>query len=226
MTALRWGAEAPPNATAARERIIDAAEACFQRFGVTKTTIEDVATAAGVSRATIYRYFDGRDDIILGALLREASRFLDRLGDRLATQPDFQSAIVAGVIYTVKAVRADDVLALLFSAESAGLTGSLVGASEALFRTTAGFLRPHFEAALESGELRSDIDLDEAAEWTLRVILSQLTVSGPKARSDDELRTFLHTFLVPALVADPQPVPAPRRTVRRHGGTTARRRRV
>lgn len=220
MTALRWGAEAPADASAARERIIDAAEACFQRYGVTKTTIEDVATNAKVSRATIYRYFDGRDDIILAALLREASRFLERLDERLAIQPDFQSAIVAGVISTVKAVRADEILALLFSPESAGLAGAVAGASEALFRSTADFLRPRFEKARQSGELRANIGLDDAAEWTLRVILSLLTVSGPRARSDDELRAYLHTFLVPALVDHPHPVRA-RRTVRRRPRTTS-----
>lgn len=213
MPALRWGTEAPPDASAARERIIDAAEACFQRFGVAKTTVEDVATRANVSRATVYRYFDGRDDIILGVLLRQGSRFLDRLEHRLATEPDLRSAILAGVIYTIKAVRADDVLAMLFSSESAGLTGTVAGTSDALFRTTADFLRPQFERARRVGDLRPDVDIDDAAEWTLRVILSLLTVSGPRTRTEDELRAYLDTFLIPSLVTD------------RRGGTARRHRR-
>ena len=39
MSQLRWGTEAPNDTAAARERLIDAAEACFQRFGVMKTTV-------------------------------------------------------------------------------------------------------------------------------------------------------------------------------------------
>ena len=203
MTKLRWGADAPNDTSAARERLIDAAEACFQRYGVMKTTVEDVAATAKVSRATVYRYFDGRDAIILGVLLREAGRFLGRLRDKLAAQPDLETAVVTGVIYTVKAVRADENLALLFAPEAAGMTGSVAGASAALFDVTAEFLKPLFQAAQEAGQLRPGVDLDDAAEWTLRTILSLLTVAGPRPRSAAEQYRYLQTFLVPALVANP-----------------------
>src|SRR5687768_4129721 len=46
------------------ERIIRAAYACFERFGVRKTTIEDIATAAGVSRPTVYKHYAGKDAIV------------------------------------------------------------------------------------------------------------------------------------------------------------------
>ncbi len=213
MTNLRWGADAPNDTSAARERLIDAAEACFHRYGVMKTTVEDVAATAKVSRATVYRYFDGRDAIILAVLLREAGRFLGRLRDKLAAQSDLETAVVTGVIFTVKAVRADENLALLFVPEAAGVTGSVAGASAALFEVTAGFLRPLFHAAQESGQLRPGVDLDDAAEWTLRTILSLLTVAGPRQRSAAEQYRYLQTFLVPALVASPSP-PDPARTSR------------
>jgi AcrR family transcriptional regulator len=219
VTKLRWGADAPNDSSAARERLIDAAEACFHRYGVMKTTVEDVATTAQVSRATVYRYFDGRDSIILAVLLREAGRFLDRLRDKLAAQPDLETAVVTGVIFTLKAVRADENLALLFAPEAAGLTGSVAGASQALFELTANFLMPLFDAAQEVGELRPGIDLDDAAEWTLRTILSLLTVAGPRKRSDADLYRYLQTFLVPSLVTDPSP-PEPRRTSRQRKRST------
>lgn len=178
-----------------------------------KTTVEDVAASAKVSRATVYRYFDGRDAIILAVLLREAGRLLDRLADKLAAQPDVETAVVTGVIFTVKAVRADENLALLFAPEAAGVTGSVAGASAALFDVTAEFLRPLFQSAQESGQLRPGLDLDDAVEWTLRTILSLLTVNGPRQRSTDEQYRYLQTFLVPALVANPSP-PQPSRTSR------------
>ncbi len=221
MTKLRWGADAPNDSSAARERLIDAAEACFHRYGVMKTTVEDVAATAKVSRATVYRYFDGRDAIILGVLLREAGRFLGRLSDKLAAQPDLETAVVTGVIFTVKSVRADENLALLFAPEAAGMTGSVAGASAALFDVTAEFLKPLFYAAQESGQLRPGVDLDDAAEWTLRTILSLLTVAGPRPRSAAEQYRYLQTFLVPALVAKPStPDPARRSRHRKRTSKT------
>lgn len=221
MTKLRWGADAPNDTTAARERLIDAAEACFHRFGVMKTTVEDVAATAKVSRATVYRYFDGRDAIILAVLVREAGRFLGRLADKLAAQPDLETAVVTGVIFTVKAVRADENLSLLFAPEAAGVTGSVAGASAALFEVTAEFLRPLFQAAQESGQLRAGVDLDDAAEWTLRTTLSLLTVTGPRRRTAAEQYRYLQTFLVPALVAKPRP-PDPARSSRQRRRTSDR----
>lgn len=198
----RWGAEAPEDNRAARDRLIDAAEQCFARYGVAKTTVEDVASAAGVSRATVYRYFDGgRDELILAVLMREASKFLGRLDRRLDRQRSFADALVEGVVYTLREIRGEQQLALLFAPEIAGHTGSIAGASEALFRATTEFLRPLLEDAQRSGDMRNDVDIDDAAEWILRTILSLLTVQGPVRRSDARLRQFLHAFLVPALAA-------------------------
>lgn len=196
---LRWGTNAPADTDSARARLIDAAEACFSKYGVLKTTVEDVASAAKVSRATVYRYFSDRDQLILGVLLRQADRFLDRLRVEIQRDPQFDNAIVNGVLFTVKAVRADEHLALLFAPEVAGVTTAVAGASEAMFQLTTEFLRPFFEAARETGALRGDVDLEEAAEWTLRIVLSLLTVEGPTSRKPEQERRFLATFLVPAL---------------------------
>lgn len=208
MARLRWGEAAPADVHNARRRLLDAAESCFERYGVMKTTVEDVAAVARVSRATVYRYFEGRDELILGVLMREADRFLGRLAKRLNSQPDFATAVVDGVQYTIDSVRKNTKLALLFAPGVAGLTGSIAGASEALFKRTAEFLRPLLERARETGQLRANIDFDEASEWILRTVLSLLTVPGPVERSPAEQRRFLTTFLVPALAAEPPPVTA------------------
>lgn len=200
MAKLRWGSEAPSDTSAARARLIDAAEVCFTKYGVLKTTVEDVAAAANVSRATVYRYFSDRDELILGVLLREADRFLERLGEEMEREPDFGTAIVDGVMFTVRAVRSDEHLALLFAPEVVGVTTAVAGASGALFKLTTGFLRPFFDAARSRGALRADLDIDEAAEWTLRMVLSLLTVEGPTSRSPSDERRFVAGFLVPALV--------------------------
>lgn len=201
MTRLRWGVDAPEDPDAARARLLTAAEDCFSRFGVMKTTVEDVANQAKVSRATVYRYFSGRDELVLGVLLMEARRFLTRLQKRIASQSNIADAIVEGVLFTVDAVRADANLSLLFAPETAGHTESIVGASDTLFATTAEFLGPYFQSAQAAGTLRPEIDIDEAAEWIVRSILSLLTVSDPRKRTKAQQRKYLATFLVPAIAA-------------------------
>lgn len=196
-----WRSEAPTSVDDARNRLVDAAEACFTRFGVAKTTLEDIATEAGVSRATVYRYFEGgRDEIILGVVLREGREFLASLGRRVQREQTLEDAIVEGVMYTVAAVRKNDHLALLFAPEVAGHTTSIAGASAALYDLTQDFLRPIFEQARTAGQLRDGIIAEDAAEFVLRMILSLLSVAGPRKRSQAKEREFLRRYCAGAIV--------------------------
>ena len=70
-------------------------------------------------------------------------------------------------------------------------------------------MRPRLEAARDAGQLRPGLDLDEAAEWILRTILSLLTIKGPTDRNEAATRQYLATFLVPALASDPPPASPP-----------------
>jgi AcrR family transcriptional regulator len=54
-----------------REAILKAATATFLRYGFKKTSMDDVAQAAGVSRQGLYLYFDTKD-----LLFREALQYL------------------------------------------------------------------------------------------------------------------------------------------------------
>ena len=53
-----------------RTNIIRAARNVFLRHGYRKTALEDVARAASVGKATLYHYFDGKDDLF-GAVVSE-----------------------------------------------------------------------------------------------------------------------------------------------------------
>lgn len=197
--ALRWGADVPEDPDEARSRVLDAAEECFTRFGVSKTTVEDVARAAGISRATVYRYFsDGRDEIILGVVLRESQRYLSRLSSRIGRQPSLADAVVEYVVTTVQAARREERLGRLFTLAELGTVGRLMAAgSDVLFGDTAAFWRPHF--ARWADQVHPGIDTAEAAEHLQRMVLSFLAVDGPRRRNPEALRAYVRRFVVPAI---------------------------
>ena len=95
MTRLRWGDSAPSGAAAARDRLVDAAEACIDRFGVGKTTLDDVATEARVSRATVYRYFQNRDELVLEV---DPGEFPEDLNPEIGQQLGYLNAATVGAI--------------------------------------------------------------------------------------------------------------------------------
>jgi AcrR family transcriptional regulator len=63
------------DADEARQQILVAADRVIQRYGVSKTTMDDIGKEAGICRPTIYRYFADRDTL-MGALIERRSRML------------------------------------------------------------------------------------------------------------------------------------------------------
>jgi AcrR family transcriptional regulator len=204
MGRLRWGDEAPTDQASARERLVAAADACLDRYGLAKTTLEDVAREAAVSRATVYRYFANRDELMLEALLRDLERSREHELDEFfvdADDPDsFGRALVDAATYLLSAIRSSPKLQLLLQREGPNFTSTISGASEELFRQWIDDVAPYLAQAQEAGMLRADLDSAETAEWILRIILSLLTIEGPRHHSPDEEQRLMRTFVIPALL--------------------------
>ncbi len=70
---------------AATEVILDAALVEFDRHGIRKVALDDVARRAGVSRTTIYRRFANRDDLVSAVMERENVRLFADIAEELKT---------------------------------------------------------------------------------------------------------------------------------------------
>ncbi|TYB47742.1 TetR/AcrR family transcriptional regulator [Actinomadura chibensis] len=192
----------PPATTdATRERIIDAAADCFGRRGVAKTTVEDIAAAAKLSRATVYRSVTGgREELILAVVMRDLRRFLDRLAERLRRERAVPDAIVEGTLDAVRYVREVPAVAHFLVPEAAGhMQAAVAGASEHVLALCCDYVRPHFERAQRQRTLRPDIDVEGTVEFLFRVITSLIVMD--RGRDDDGLRRFLRTYVVPVIAA-------------------------
>ncbi len=201
----RWGTDAPQSREGARRRLVEAARTCVVRTGLAKTTIEDVATEANVSRQTVYRYFADRDELLLAGILAEldssqAAPDRSEAMARAARSPaDAIASLVEGVAHTLESIRASPVLHALLSSEGASVRATIDGAAHALFRGYADDMRPWLVLGQERGLLRDDVRPDEISELVLRLTLSLMTTEGPTHRDGDDLRRYLRTFLTPAL---------------------------
>jgi AcrR family transcriptional regulator len=183
----------PPHPDAARERLLDAAARCIARDGLAATTIASVAGEAGVSRPTVYRYFDDRDELIRASLRVAAERLRTVVLERIVELSSPGDMIVEAVVVAVHEMPADDVLHAIWN--SAALDASVVETftEPAAIAWVRGCLAPIVDAAGWSGR-----DADEAVEMTLRVVLSLLVTPAPR-RSPAQLRAFLRRRLLPGL---------------------------
>ena len=88
---MDWLAERRTEAAA--ERILDAAEELFTHNDAAAVGMNEIARAAGCSRATIYRYFENRDALYIAYVHREAHRVFRELGETLSRTADPLSLI-------------------------------------------------------------------------------------------------------------------------------------
>ena len=185
-----------------RERLLDAAESCLQQYGLGKTTVEDVARAAGLSRATVYRVVGSRDALVLAVAAREAERCAADAIDHLQQFDDVGSWVVEGVLFCLREVPKRPVLAQLGAPQDLATASRLVLSSERLLAIGSDILRPMFERARRDGLVAADVELDAFIEWVLRILMSFLAVPGPEDRDEEALRRLLRTMLLPAILRD------------------------
>ena len=119
----------------ARQQILAAAERVILRYGVPKTTMDDIGKEAGVSRPTVYRYFGDRD-ALLGALIDDDPRMLfERARTFILGHETFVEQLVEGLVYLVDHGRKDPIVRVLVSPEHMELVTPIVGGIEPGHRT-------------------------------------------------------------------------------------------
>ncbi len=201
MTApLGAGPETDPAREAARLAILKAAERCFSRFGLTKTTMEDIARAAGMSRATLYRYFADREALVLASVMRRARADMPRARRHLSQFGTFGEQLVEGLVRNTERGRRDPVIQLLAASDLPDLTARVLGGEGVSHQLSYELWEPVMAAAQQSGEMNPDLDLRMAAAWLARVTLIMVTQEKSTRLGPDELRQEFRTFVLPAFL--------------------------
>jgi AcrR family transcriptional regulator len=192
----------PRTATRAdtRERILEGAYACVARYGLSKTTIEDAARQAGVSRATVYRHFpNGRDELIGAVVAWEQLRFFTRLYEEVRDATSLEEVLERGLRFARRALLEHVVLAKVLETEPEVLLPKLTVDAERIVGLVAGFLEPYVLAHPR----RAGIEVSEAAEYLARMVVSLIASPGRFELEDpDQLASVVRTELLAGIVPE------------------------
>ena len=195
---------APAVLDEAEDRIVDAVLDCVRRWGLAKTTADDIARAAGVSRATLYRAFPGGKDVLFDAAVgQEAARFFLTITDQLEAAEDLEALLVVGITSAARFLAGHEALRYVLEHEPERVLPAFT--FDRLARTlevATAFAAPHLERFLGDPARAAD-----GAELLVRVLLSYATNPSPAVRltDADEVARFTRAHLVPALVAPARP---------------------
>jgi AcrR family transcriptional regulator len=186
-----------------RERVLAGTFECIARVGIGKTTVEDAARAAGVSRATVYRLFPGgRDELLRDTVAWEMARFFARLGVALGPTPDFGTFLERALPLAREEVLAHEVLQKVLETEPDRLMPLITVEQHHVIGYLAAYFLPLLERDREAGLLRPGVDLGRAAEYIARMALSLIASPGRHDLDDpDEVHRLVRRELLGGLLA-------------------------
>ena len=184
-----------------RDRIVEAARRCFRRDGVAKTRIAAVAAEAGMVRQTVYDFVESRAQLLGLAMAARMREFAGPVHERFhanAATRDVAEDLVEMLAVMTEVMNTDPECAEL----AAGMTPQnalrfMSGPDSEAQPVVVGILAPVYERAVESGELRAGLTLEEMAAWSRSVL-------APLAQRDDltpeGLRAIIRRFVLPSFL--------------------------
>ncbi|MGH9057717.1 MAG: helix-turn-helix domain-containing protein [Acidimicrobiales bacterium] len=197
---------APPPAPALADRddgidsaLLDATSALLARYGMKRWSMDDVAQRSGIGRATIYRRFASRDDLVQAALARDARRFFAQVAGAVAGAPTLEDKVVEGLIVGLGMVRHTLLPGLLESDRAEALSLLTAAPVLALARTALVHSYRDLTGTTPSDPGAAQVDL--VAEALVRLAISFVLIPGSVVRLDDPAaaRPALHRLVGPLL---------------------------
>ena len=180
--------------------IIDAARRCYLDRGISATGMQEVAARAGVARSTVYRYFPGRDDLLVATIKGEMEQLNTRLRKRLAKYPHPADQVVEGMIVAIKEVPRRPLLRAVFASDEDSRARRAIWSSDVIVRIGEELMDHVIRPARDAGLLQDAVRPEVLVEWVYRLLLSFLTLPSNWVRTDAQLRATLHALLVPVLL--------------------------
>ncbi len=155
---------------------------CVLASGVRRTTLSDIARAAGVSRMTLYRRFPDVRGMLSALITREFGKILAE-ADRVARpEPTARAQLVAVAVHTVHGLSANPLMRAVIERDAEMLMPYIterIGTSQ---RMTEEFLRAQLAAGHRDGSIRT---ADPAVQARTIFLLVQPYVFGIRPSTSD-----------------------------------------
>lgn len=193
-------------ATGTADRIVDAAYRCFDRYGVTKATMEDIASTAGVTRATVYKYFPSREHVLARIVALEIDKVNAELRARFVRRASIEESLTECLLLVVRAAARNHYLR--GTLQSPEYLSTVADPRSDEHRRQRHWWSRLLDEAAQAGELAADLDRDQIVSWLTLAEQMLLIKIDALDISDRELRGFIQRMVVLPLLARSAAKPA------------------
>ncbi len=173
----------------AADRILDAAGELFAHQEAATVGMHEIASAAGCSRATLYRYFENREALYTAYVHREAYRLYREMTEQINSVVDPRERLIEGMMASMRNVRESPALASWFATTQRPIGAEMAEQSEVIRALTEAFV-------ISLGPDEPDV-VAHRARWLVRVMTSLFLFPG---HDEADERAMLEEFVVPMVV--------------------------
>ena len=169
-----------------RDTLFDAARDELQQRAWADITMADIASAAGVSRQTLYKEFGNRDEFSAAFVIREGERFLDAVEQAVREHLDDPSAAVAAALEVFLVTAGEDPLMRILLSDDG--TGGMLPLVTTQSMPVVTWASARIAAVMRDGwPSATEHDAQLLAETLVRLAISYVTVpkGSPQATASD-----------------------------------------
>jgi len=190
-------------------RILGAAEELFAAQGFAKTTVDEIAARAGVSKGLVYDHYASKEALLAAVWERLVDAWTEAVREAKLGEGSIADALGEFLRVSLAYVRANPLLRRILALDPGSLIpGGLAGQQE-FGRRYRSDLEPILARGVRRGELRRNLDVAHTAEliWLLHFTLTrELFVSAQRERGDADELLRSAVELVVAGLRSPAPV--------------------
>jgi len=184
----------------ATERAMVAAITCFCQVGISNSSMEDIATEAGMARSTLYRYFKDKDELIIAVMEQEAVSLAKELAIKIPIKKSFSEFIIEGMLLALIYVPEHPVLGKMFAPDLLATSSRIVLMTNHLSQVGIDVIKPVIDAARLAKRVPQGLSAEYLMDWLIRVLFSLLTMPSDITQTYEQKRKLLESMLLPALL--------------------------
>lgn len=181
------------------ERILRAAQARFEKHGISATTMGELAQDAGISRAWLYRHYPNREAVVEAVVARQTQQLVSEVVQAADPALSPEQRLTEAFVRVVRTLRANPMLRRLLADDREIIAPYLMGDAAPLLRSGIELLAGALAGTLKPAQAR------RVAETVIRLVFSIAVVPALGVDFDNprELRAYA-AQVIPSLLAATQ----------------------
>ena len=196
-----WGGNPPANHEEARQKLLQAALVCAEKFGLAKINIKRVAEEVGVTQQTVYRYFPTSEELVAATSFAVGGQLINELQLQLANCQGFEQKVLESICFLARRIPDDPFLSQYFSAQPQYELNRQQVLGDATLDYTFHALKSMYTDGKTSEA--EEVWLRGLTEHILRTVLALILTPSPQTSTEQGLRDYLTRWFLPLLQAAP-----------------------